>query len=236
LTKIGVKNKIALFFAFLNSILNYFTNRILNQTMKPLLLSIFCIVFNCSINAQSPSNDSSSAMERIFLPALEIGYVHNNSTDLLNGIMIKTSIEYRLSNVKGIFFRLNYDTYDVRYQLSSLNGLTNIVEGTAFFSDLITGAGFRLGTEKWRFFLLTQGGVKFYDYPNARPIENGLAIEMGNKSAPILRLTVGSEYYINSKTAVTFDFFYGNVFSNEHFWNSGNGIIGASIGFTTALN
>jgi hypothetical protein len=203
--------------------------------------SLLIFAFSCStllISAQTDSIcDSKTPIERFFLPALEIGYVHNTSNQLLDGMVMKTSLEYRLSNIRGWFFRANYDTYDVRFSLEEVNGLTNVIKGTAFFWDLVGGAGYRTGNQRWRGFLLAQGGVKYYDFPTQESSDNNtISISMDGKRAGIMRLTLGCEYYINSKTAFTVESSLGHIFSNQHFWQSGNQILGLAVGITTSMN
>jgi hypothetical protein len=201
-----------------------------------LIVTYFCLMLNSHAQTDSIC-DSKTAIDRFFLPAFELGYVHNTSDQLLDGIVMKTSIEYRLSNIRGWFFRANYDTYDVRFSLEQQNGLTNVIKGTAFFWDLVAGAGYRTGNQRWRGFLLAQAGVKYYDYPTQSGTDaNAITISMDGKRAGIMRLTLGAEYYINAKTAFTMESSLGHIFSKEHFWQSGNQILGLSVGITTSMN
>ncbi len=174
--------------------------------------------------------------EKIFLPSLEIGYIHSNSDLLSYGLLIKTSIEYRLNRMEGFFFRLNYDTYDTSYELRNIDNLTNVVKGTAFFSDLILGGGYRTALkENVCLFLTFQPGVKFYDFPTAIEDNNTIIFNQDNRSIFTTRATLGGEYYINAKSAVSFDLFQNQIWKKEDFWANHRAAFGISLGFITAL-
>ena len=200
---------------------------------KTLLILKLSLVFTHAFSQEKSTEKK--AYGEFFSPTLEIGYVRNPSKSLSDGLMIKTSIEYRLKQVNDFFFRANYDTYDVKYNLENLNNLSNIVKGTAYFSDLMAGVGYRFGKQKNRFTLLVQPGVKFYDFPVATNENNIITINQAGKSLFVNRITAGYEYYINSKSAFTIDVFGNMVGKKVDFWNEKRGAFGLSIGFTTAI-
>ncbi|WKN43065.1 hypothetical protein [Tunicatimonas pelagia] len=102
--------------------------------MKKCMVLTFCSLLSWLGYSQSEDDQAATSLrEQIFLPALEIGYLYNGAQSLSGGLLVKTSIEYRLKNNNDVFFRLNYDTYDTKYKLENINGLTNIINGTAFF-------------------------------------------------------------------------------------------------------
>lgn len=197
-----------------------------------LLILSFLIVANCF----SQSDEKNNLGERIFLPSLEIGYISENSKLLSDGLLVKTSLEYRFSNPSGFFLRINYDTYDTSYELINLDNLSNVVKGTASFSDLIVGGGYRWSLkDNFRLFLLLQPGVKFYDFPTATLEGNTVLISQDGKSIFTSRTTFGLEYYINSKSAIIFDIFQSQIWDKRDFWQSNTGAYGLSVGFITAL-
>ncbi len=202
------------------------------QTKLLFLLSFLCLG-RCL--AQSDTSQASFG-EKFFLPSLEIGYIGTNSDLLSGGLLIKTSIEYRASNPSGFFIRLNYDTYSTSYELSNLDNLSNVVKGTASFSDLILGGGYRQSVgDNLRVFLLLQPGVKFYDFPIAATTGTTILIDQDNKSIFTSRTSLGAEYYINRKSAISFDVFYNQVWSKQDFWTENTAAYGLSVGFITAL-
>jgi hypothetical protein len=210
---------------------------VLFNGMKQTLLGIFWML--CSLHATAQTSDSLAAdaiTHRIFLPSLDVGYLLHSSPQLGNAVIIKASIEYRQSNIEDFFVRLNYDTYNARYNISNANGTTNILVGRVFFSDLLGGPGYRLGDHRHRFEVLVQGGVKFYDYPQALINNNVIEITQENKSVPTGRLSLGYEYYLNSKSAFTLELMYGRVFRQVDFWQFGPHFYGASVGFVTSID
>lgn len=197
---------------------------------------LFTLLFLLLSLASFSQETADGVGDHIFLPSLEVGYVVPNSEFLSGGLLIKTSIEYRINNPEGLFFRLNYDTYDTSYELQNLDNLTNVVEGTAFFSDLLFGAGYRIGLEKkFRSFIMVQPGYKFYNFPSASLENNVVQISQGRSSILTSRVTLGLEYYINPKSAVTVDLFQNQVWNKQDFWSEHTAAYGLSLGFITAL-
>ncbi len=203
--------------------------------MKKCLFIIVLGLLQVVCYSQTDTKAKHNIGEQIFLPALEIGYVHNISDILSGGLILKTSIEYRLRNNNDVFFRLNYDTYDAEYRLQNLNGLTNIVNGTVLFSDLLLGGGYRFGETKYRYFLMLQPGIKFYNYPQATQSASDINIRQESRNVLTSRFTFGFEYYLNEKSAFSIDLFQNQVWVKKDFWNEQGSGIGLSIGFTTAL-
>lgn len=195
------------------------------------------VMLGYSLHAQPAWKRTAGYLAKhVFTPALEIGYVMNDSKELFNGVMFKGAVEYRFRNLDGPLIRGNYDTYDAKFQLSNLNNITNIVKGTAFFSDWLLGGGYRIGGFKQRFFGLVQGGLKFYDFPNATQRPGLIDIRLENKTVFTGRVTLGYEYYLNFRSAFTLEAMHGHVFRRVHFWQERGGSWALSVGFTTALN
>jgi hypothetical protein len=207
--------------------------------MFPKRFFLALLLVGCSLSAiAQPAWKQTAGLlaKHVFTPAIEIGYVVNDSKQLLNGVMFKGAVEYRFINTHGPLIRGNYDTYDAKYQLSNLNGTTNILKGTAFFSDWLLGGGYRVGNFKQRCFGLIQGGYKFYDFPRASPSPGAIDITLENKTVFTGRLTLGYEYYLNIRSAFTLEAMHGHVFERVHFWEQRGGSWALSLGFTTALN
>lgn len=207
----------------------------MRTTTNTLILFFAFLLITVNSIAQVDSTSKKNWGNYIFIPSIEMGYLHHNAANLAGSLLIKTSLEYRFNDKNAAFFRLNYDTYNAQYKLTTTNKLTNILQGTAAFTDLLLGAGYRFGNEKLRFFVLAQSGIKFYDYPNALVDGTLVTIEQQNKISPVSRLSVGIEYYISPKSAFSIDLFYNQTWSSNYFWTDQGGAIGISIGFTTAL-
>ena len=202
---------------------------------KYILLFIFsCLTFfsfgQNSIEVSKKESNSSSA---VFLPALEIGYMNEQTRFLSGGLLMKTSIEYRTK--KNIFFKLNFDAASTRYNLDAIPGETNIIEGTTAMEDLLLGVGYRIGKNKVQWFLLNQMGVRFYDYPKINHGDGVISVLQENKSIGFNRFSVGIEYYLDDKMAVTLEGFSGSALHQKDFWEDKISSIGLTIGVTTAL-
>lgn len=174
--------------------------------------------------------------DQIFLPAIDIGYMYHGSNQLLGGVIIKTSIEYRFRNNNDLFIRINYDTHNAEYTLDNLSTMTNVINGKTAFTDILLGAGYRFGAEKLQYFVMIQPGTRLYNYPNAIQNGNTITIEQSNNSIFTARTTLGLEYYFNAKAALSVDLFQSQVWKSKDFWDNQNGgALGFSIGITTAL-
>ncbi len=173
--------------------------------------------------------------EQVFLPSIEIGYMHELADELGGGVLLKTSIEYRVRNNNDIFFRINYDTYNADYELDPENGITNVIKGTAHFTDLLFGAGYRFGDNKWRCFIMVQPGIKYYNFPEPVITNTAINIEQGKSRTFCTRATLGFEYYITEKSAISLDFLQGQVWDETAFWKDSGSAIGFSVGFITSL-
>lgn len=205
--------------------------------MKRIVFTLLT-TFSClSVFSQSDWKDKVSYLAKhTFTPALEVGYVWNNSKELLNSIMFKGAAEYRFNNLRGPVIRGNYDTYYAKYQINNLNNLARIVKGTAFFSDIMLGGGYRIGNLRHRCFGLLQGGVKWYDYPEVSESTSTIEIRMENQFAATGRVTLGYEFYVNERSAFTLEGMHSRVFERKHYWKEDGGSWALSFGFTTSLN
>ncbi|HAA15910.1 MAG TPA: hypothetical protein DCE41_31045 [Cytophagales bacterium] len=172
---------------------------------------------------------------QIFLPSLQIGYIFNQANNLTSGIIINTSLEYRVRNNNDIFFRANYDTYNSDYIITPGNALTNVIEGTASFTDLLIGSGYRFGDSQYRIYLMAQAGVKLYNFPEFVQENNTISIVQGQRNIFSTRATVGFEYYINEKSAFSLDILQSQVWRSQDFWIDNGSALGFTLGYITSL-
>ena len=203
--------------------------------MKRHLILIGFIILSLISYSQTGNTAEEDFGKQVFLPSIEMGYLNNQAKHLSGGLVLKTSIEYRIRNNNDVFFRLNYDTYDSKYKLENINSLTNIVKGVASFSDLLLGAGYRFGDAKVRSFVALQSGVKFYNFPIAHQTGSITNIELNSRNLFTTRVALGAEYYMNEKSAFTLEIFQNQVWNKQDFWLDSGNIYGVSVGFITAL-
>ncbi len=83
--------------------------------------------------------------------------------------------------------------------------------------------------------LLNQVGVRFYDYPTINHGDGVISVLQENKSIGFNRFSVGVEYYLNDKMAVTLEGFFGSTLKQKDFWEDKTSSVGLTLGVTTAL-
>ena len=194
------------------------------------LVVLILITSNCFCQ-----DEKQSFGDQIFLPAIDIGYLFHQSDQLSGGIIIKTSVEYRFRSINDFFLRLNYDTHDAEFNLDDLSVTTNIIKGKASLTDLLLGVGYRLGGEKIRYILMIQPGIRLYNFPNATQDGNTIVIEQESDNVWTTRATIGLEYYLDKKAALSLDLFQSQVWQDRSVWRDHRGAFGFSVGIITAL-
>lgn len=172
---------------------------------------------------------------RIFLPAIDVGYQIPNSNLISSSVRIGTSIEYRFKNNNDFFVRLNYDTYSAKYNLTNDNSITNAIEGSVQFTDIVSGPGYRLGDNTFRLMFSIMPGIKLYEFPSASL--NGQQILVRAKSKQVFTTIFLStlEYYLDEKSALTFGLYQNQVWRKVDYWEDGASAVGFSVGFITSL-
>ena len=201
------------------------------------VVSFICLLMWAGLAiGQGNSQDSTSSFwSRIFLPSIDAGYQVPNS-DLIDGsVRIGTSIEYRIQNNNDFFVRLNYDTYAAKYILGSANGLTNTIEGTVQFTDVVFGPGYRFGDQTFRLMVAAMPGIKLYEFPSATLDGQQVTVNSEAKSIFTTIFLTTLEYYVDEKSALTFSVYQNQVWNKVDFWENGGSAIGFSIGFITSL-
>ncbi|MCI5058117.1 MAG: hypothetical protein MRY83_18530 [Flavobacteriales bacterium] len=172
---------------------------------------------------------------RIFLPSLDVGYLHPNSDLIKGGIIVKTALEYRFKNNNDFFIRLSYDTYNSKYLLDDNNPLSNAIEGTASFTDLFLAPGYRFGDKQYRLMISVMPGIKFYEYPSASIDSQRILLTQSSKSIFTSSIFTTFEYYFDEKSALTISLFQNQVWDKADFWETGRLAHGISVGFITSL-
>lgn len=197
--------------------------------------SLLLVAFWCSMSTvtaqQSPAD--TTFWSRIFLPSIDIGYQIPNASSLQGAIRIGTSIEYRIRNNNDFFLRLQYDTYNARYTLPGTE-TTHALEGTVSFTDIVAGAGYRVGDRTFRCMFAALAGVKNYEFPMASIAGQRILIRSKARST-FTTLFLGTLEYIDHKSALTLGIYQNQVWRRQDFWTDGGGALGLSLGFITSL-
>jgi len=197
-----------------------------------LFLNIFILVaLNSTVYGQSES--SPSFLSKIYFP-FDFGFTISDQTNISNGGLIKTTLEYRINPEKGLFFRFNYNNRNNKFKISE-NSYTNVIEGQLKFDDYLIGTGYRIGNKKIKGFGLCQAGISTYNFPSLNGASNNFKIKENKITSPIFNATLGLEYYVAQNAALTIETVYILQTSNSAFWNKSFNKLGISLGLTTTL-
>ncbi len=170
---------------------------------------------------------------RIFMPSIQMGYIHNLASELSGGLFIQTSIEYQTS--KGIFFRINYDDFDSDYELLGFSNSSGSLSGKVSFAEFIGGIGYRQTKNKHSILVGVQAGARFYGYPFLTIEGNNTSLELDNRQAPINRYTVGYEFEIDTRAFLTLELLGSHVWKKQDYWEENVWSTGFTIGITTTI-
>ena len=198
------------------------------------IFALFLSSFILSLGALQAQEDTTGFWNRIFLPSLDVGYQIAHSDLIDNSVKFGTSIEYRFTNNNDFFVRLCYDTYGAKYALRQAN-TTNTIEGTAQFTDVFFGPGYRFGDRTFRVMVAFTPGIKLYEFPTAEFEDERVLITQNARSVLSANLLTTIEYYFDEKSALTLSLFQNYVFEDVDFWARGRNATGFSIGFITSL-
>lgn len=170
---------------------------------------------------------------RFFMPSLQVGYLNNHSDQLGGGVFIQTSLEYQTP--KGIFFRINYDDYDSRYDLSDDQNSSQTQRGSVSFSELLGGIGYRQRLKKRNVMLAVQTGFRFYGFPLLTIQDNNFILEVDGRNILVNRYTLGYEYEIDTRTFLNLELFGSHTWEKKDYWSKGEWATGITIGITTTI-
>jgi hypothetical protein len=198
---------------------------------KPILIVCFLLLMYSVSNAQSDS--SSTFLSKLYFP-FDFGYTISKQKNISNGGLIKTGLEYRINQEKGLFIRFNFNNRNNKFKISE-NSFTNVIEGQLKFDDYVIGLGYRIGQKKIKGFGLCQAGIGTYSFPSIIGISNNFKIKENQATSPVFKTTLGLEYYVAKNAAMTIETVYILQTSNSAFWNKSFSAFGISIGLTTTL-
>jgi hypothetical protein len=197
-------------------------------------LSIITLVLWCvCLTGHSQSKDSTSFLSKLYFP-FDFGYTISKQKSISNGGIIKTGLEYRMNQEKGLFFRFNFNNRNNKFKISE-NPSTNVIEGKLKFDDYVIGLGYRIGKKKLKVFGLWQAGISSCSFPCIIGIYNNFKIKETQATTPVFKTTFGLEYYVAKNAALTIETVYVFQNSNSAFWNKSFSTFGISIGLTTTL-
>jgi hypothetical protein len=182
-------------------------------------------------NAQSDS--TSTFLSKLYFP-FDFGYTISKQKSISNGGLIKTGLEYRINQEKGLFIRFNFNNRINKFKISK-NSSTNVIEAQLKFDDYVIGLGYRIGKKKIKGFGLWQGGISTYSFPSIIGIYNNFKIKENQATTPVFKTTFGVEFYVAKNAALTIETVYIFQKSNSAFWNKSFSTFGISIGLTTTL-
>jgi len=198
---------------------------------KRLFFLYFTVLSYSSANGQSDS--TSSILSKLYFP-FDFGYTISEQKGISNGGLIKTTLEYRINQEKGLFIRFNFNNRNNKFKISE-NSPTNVIEGQLKFDDYVIGLGYRIGQKKIKGFGLFQAGISSFSFPSVIEISNNFKIKENQATTPVFKTTFGLEYYVDKNAALTIETVYILQTSNSAFGNKSLSTFGISIGLTTTL-
>ena len=204
--------------------------------MKTIKKIFICLLFKyacCffSSEAIAIAKDSTRIGDRLFMPALQMGYINHNVDNISEGLIIQTSIEYRTKS--NFLFRLNYDDFSGRINIKDENN--NQYVAKVPLSELIGGIGYRLNSKKHHTFVLVQTGFRFYELPNIENNNEILSISQSNEQIMSLRYTLGYEYEFLKNIFFNLELFVGHFTEEKDYWSNDRPFFGATLGLSTTL-
>jgi hypothetical protein len=198
----------------------------------PLMALATTIIFPITSYSQSNS-DSIGDLGRIFMPAVQIGYISHGTTELTGGLITQTSIEYR--DISNFIFRVNYDVFNsnmnLKYPIDSSVSFT----GKTSFSDFIVGIGYRLQRNKHNLTGYIQSGWRFYGYPTFHFENNQVNLDYDSRNIGTIRYSLGYEYAISTKLFLTIEGLISQSLKSKDFWAKNKWAYGATIGISAPL-
>lgn len=178
-------------------------------------------------------DDIKSDLERTFMPAIQMGYVAHGTSELSEGLMIQTSVEYR--DISNFIFRINYDDFNSNMNLDYPVDEDVSFTGRTSFAELIGGIGYRHQMTKHNLTVYVQPGVRFYGYPVFEVNGNEVNLDLDSRNIGIIRYSIGYEYAITSKLFLTIEALASHTFEAKDFWAENVWSYGVTLGISAPL-
>ncbi|MEO1516915.1 MAG: hypothetical protein AAFV95_17970 [Bacteroidota bacterium] len=192
---------------------------------------IVFLVASLPMESSAQANDSSGIATRLFMPALQMGYINHKSDVISGGLVIQTSLEYRAKS--NLLVRLNYDDFSGRITINDAND--NKYVAKIPLSEFMGGIGYRLSVKKHNLFGLVQSGIRFYELPEIEE-QNGIITinQSGERIVPV-KYTVGYEYEIMENIFLNLELFTGHFVKKKDYWSNDQLYLGIMAGLSTTL-
>ena len=194
-------------------------------------LVLKCIYCFCLTESVAITKDSTKITNRLFMPALQMGYINHNLKNISEGLIIQTSIEYRTNN--NFLFRVNYDDFSGRIFTKDEND--NQYVAKVPLSELIGGIGYRLNFKRHHTFALVQTGFRFYELPEIENNNGILSINQSSRQIMPLRYTLGYEYEFLENIFFNLELFLGHFIKEKDYWSNDKPFFGGTVGLSTTL-
>lgn len=196
---------------------------------------LFLLIFLIGVNTTFGQSDTSeiSDLERTFMPAVQMGYVAQGTSELSGGLMTQTSLEYR--DISNFVFRINYDAFNANLKVSYPIDTNVTYTGKTVLSDLIIGVGYRIPLKKHFITNYIQSGVKFYGFPVFNQDAATINFDMNARKVGVIRYSLGYEYQITPKLFFAVELLTGYVFKAVDFWKDNRWSYGVTIGLSAPI-
>ena len=196
------------------------------------LLSILLYLFNPSL-VKGQTSDTVDIAQRVFMPSIQMGYINNFSSELSGGMVIQTSVEYRIPN--GLSFRINFDDLDINFDRPITQNNSGIIGGKVSMNELIAGIGYRKTVDKHHLLLVAQAGMRFYGFPIVNIQGDNIAVDIDNRNLAINRYTLGYEYEIDRRVYLTIEVFGSHPWEKQDYWNEKAWSAGLTLGILATI-
>lgn len=203
--------------------------------MKNLKLLLCAFMLGQSFLAFAQESDTVDVVtNRLFMPSIQMGYINQLSDELAGGLLIQTSLEYRIPN--QVFIRLNYDDFDADFEIVDPLDIPGTVSGKVSFSELLLGVGYRIKKNNSNFVFIAQPGLRFYGFPLiVNSDNNNISIDIENRAALVGRYTFGYEYEVFPMAFLVLELFTSSAWESADYWSENRWAWGFSLGIATTI-
>lgn len=147
--------------------------------------------------------------------------------------MVSVGIEMRSKNKNPWFFRLSLENFRMGYEIDNPEQ-TNVTKSEIRINGFCSGAGWRSGGEKWRFYVLPQVGISNFKYPKVL-FTDDIEVKFEEDNSISLGVITGLEFYLARDIAFIAEVFFYDVPRANSFWDSSFQNVGIRLGMTTSF-
>lgn len=205
----------------------------LMQSLNKICLALASLLaVQVTVYGQS-ENEAISDLERTFMPAIQMGYVHHGTSELSGGLMIQTSIEYR--DISNVIFRINYDDFQSNIKQEYPINPDVSFTGRTSFSELIVGIGYRQSLDKHNITAYIQPGARFYGFPVFQADSNQVNFDFNSRNIAMIRYSLGYEYALAPRLFLTIEALVSHVLKSKDYWTESRWSYGLTLGISAPL-